>query len=572
MSQTQRSPQGIIKSVPIWGAIKEGFLFPFALDKDKACTFVIHLILITLLFVAPSLLFPFVKVGQESYLGAIPLVIGALTQLFMAGVILLSRVYTSQRIVLGQAVRPYLVLWCTPYFKRYALFSLFYFALLILYEGAQKALMGPIALLMFVPSCYLFARLRPIFPDLATHDPTRMGRGWRIGRGHALVSFIVYVGAWLLFLPLAAFVMWVGFFSHFEGDAFNFVLKYLIDKSTLTPVHVWLGVLLGFVSWLQLIVPATIASFYKSVLESNAKELWFDDPLEVRTCGEGPLKQGLRLVLDFDTAKLKAFCKVGLFYGVLPVLCLGLFAWYQLVFVPAQGGQVLLKMGSFLGEDELTLAELISFPFMCFPFLLIYGAKTALDSKAQHSFWRGVTPKLFFQCLPATFLSAALFLILGILMSFKTYTHLSIVFLLSFYVLPYLCFVVLRVVQGVHVSWWKSLQDFHGIFKQNPMVCFWSVFLVFFLGFCVSVVFLFSLNALKEVFPFWGVGQVSSTVDALSGERVLTLDMLPSLPFACAFIATVESCLEWGILLIMGCVAYMSKRADDQKKQDITVN
>ena len=270
MSQemTQVPAPAPIKSVPIWGAIKEGLAFPFTMDREKARVFALHMLLVTLstLGFMWALKSPGVHATGDYKSLRYGVVMPGSAVVFL-GTLVMSRLYTAQRIVLGCPTAPYTRLWRTSLFVRLSVFYLLLIGVVALWVVLIENSKG-LALILMGPGAYMIARLTLTLPDIATRQGARLKDGWHQAKGHVFEIFLV-----ALVFDVMASVICVGVAV---GSWFLFVhvLVSVFLKGTVTPfttfvvsnAHIfegiWSGVTLGLITWILLSSFASLSHLY----------------------------------------------------------------------------------------------------------------------------------------------------------------------------------------------------------------------------------------------------------------------------------------------------------------------
>lgn len=282
----QDTPVSSPRSVPIGGALKEGFLFPFKMDKEKAKVFGLHMLFMVLgvtgyftLDVPHGGSFSPSAAGQvSSYLCAI----------LCWGTLMLSCLYTLQRVVMGRPTHSYLRLAFSAHFGKFIIYFVpFVFFMSVLAYITFDAIVNIYWVAMFfsILSTFLFvtlgilanyyamSRLAMIVPDVAMREGARMGDGWRMARGYVFEIFCVrQVFGVLIYSLLSAFYgIWLGL----ELDTFTLteVKAQMRDVSFDIILCMCTGALVGLLSWFFMSLPAALGRLYKDIREDRAAEV-----------------------------------------------------------------------------------------------------------------------------------------------------------------------------------------------------------------------------------------------------------------------------------------------------------
>ncbi|MCA0370298.1 MAG: hypothetical protein LCH26_04245 [Proteobacteria bacterium] len=261
---TNRPAPVLVKSVPIWPALKEGFLFPILIYKGRWAAFGWHMLFMTfftgvvMLFVSPSL----------KSVVALNSVVGLVAALSALGTFVLTSVYTMQRVMFGQELAPYLRLVSTPYFRRTALYFVLYTVAQVAYLALSIALfVVGVGVILFIASYYIFARLYMIFPEAATREETTVAQGWRLAKGYVLEIFCVHFVSGFGFMVLCAlsFSLWV-----LVGVIANESSVSLTSVGFSTAGEVLgMGTLVALGTWAFMCVPASLARIYKDITQAE---------------------------------------------------------------------------------------------------------------------------------------------------------------------------------------------------------------------------------------------------------------------------------------------------------------
>ena len=270
MSQemTQVPAPAPIKSVPIWGAIKEGVAFPFIMDREKARVFGLHMLLMTLSTIgflwalkspgvhAPGV-YKFLRYG----------VVMPGSAVVFLGTLVTSRLYTAQRIVLGCPTAPYTRLWRTSLFAKLSVFYLLLLCVVAFWAVIIENSKG-LALILMCPGAYMIARFTLALPDVATRQGARLKDGWHQAKGHVFEIFLVSlvfdvmtsvicvgiaVGSWFLFVHVLVSVF-------LKGSVTSFTT--LLVSNAHIFEGVWSGLTLGLITWILLSSFASLSHLY----------------------------------------------------------------------------------------------------------------------------------------------------------------------------------------------------------------------------------------------------------------------------------------------------------------------
>ncbi|MCA0370392.1 MAG: hypothetical protein LCH26_04735 [Proteobacteria bacterium] len=500
MSQemTQVPAPAPIKSVPIWGAIKEGLAFPFTMDREKARVFALHMLLVTLSTLGFMLAIFLPPVSTPGGLGVLYKVLryGIAVPGFGAvflGTLVTSRLYTAQRIVLGRATAPYTRLWRTSNFK-HILAIYFQYILLFMITNAVIKLPDIIGVLPAFFLEFAFARLFMDFADEATQKVSASKRGWELGRGYALESYFVNAVCSVAFLGCACLISILFLYLQPRHGLEIFSLGELSNGFSSMSKLGW-SVLIGIVSWVQLTSMGGISVLYRRlVLKERSKAIGLGIDVEAAMRGEeeskrrvnwdllAQMKEGLLFPFWFNAHKAKAFAKhLTLYLCAVPLIALGII-WARMTLFPLTEGESLIFSGHFLFID-LAPEKLSYFVVSSLPLLELYVLRASLKGSFDEPFWGLVRTPLFLRSvILAVSMSIASFLSGEIIFA---HTGLKKIFLLLgvYYIGFCLQFILVLLTRENRLMWGRGFLLYNRLFFPGSFIflCFY-LYIFTFLG------------------------------------------------------------------------------------------